>query len=43
VNTQVVDQLARALDDNDLKLLAKQSRHVPAWMHPIIQQIVSNA
>ncbi len=43
VNTQVVDQLARALDDNDLKLLANQSRHVPAWMQPIIQQIVSNA
>ncbi|WP_424930764.1 DUF6088 family protein [Amaricoccus tamworthensis] len=40
VDSQIVDQIARALDDNDRKLLVKQSRHVPAWMHPIVQQIV---
>jgi len=43
VDSQIVDQLARALDDKDRMLLAKQSRHVPAWMHPIEQQIVAHA
>ena len=40
VDSQIVDRLARALNDNDRNLLAKQSRHVPAWMHPVVQQIV---
>lgn len=43
VDSQIVDRLARVLDDNDRKLLAKQSRHVPAWMHPVVQQIVAHA
>jgi len=43
VDSQIVDRLARALNDNDRKLLAKQSRHVPAWMHPVVQQIVAHA
>ncbi|MDV4146490.1 MULTISPECIES: DUF6088 family protein [Shimia] len=41
VDDQVIEELARALDDIDRMLLAKQSRHVPAWMHPIVQQIIS--
>ncbi|MCH2069559.1 MAG: DUF6088 family protein [Shimia sp.] len=42
VDSQIVDRLSRALDDNDLKLLEKQSRHLPAWMHPIVRQIVEH-
>ena len=41
VDSQVIDKLARALDDKNRKLLAKQSKNVPAWMHPVVQQIVS--
>ena len=41
VDSQVIDKLARALDDKNRKLLAKQSKIVPAWMHPVVQQIVS--
>ena len=43
VNDQVINKLADALDDSDRALLSKQSRHVPAWMHPIVQQIVARA
>ena len=43
VNDQIVDQLARALDDKDRMLLSKQSKHVPAWMHPVVQQIIAHA
>lgn len=43
VDGQIVDRLARALDGNDRKLLMKQSRHVPAWMHAVVQQIVAHA
>lgn len=41
VDDQVIGKLARALDDNDRALLAKQSKHVPAWMHPVVQRIVA--
>lgn len=43
VDSQVIGKLAYALDDKNRKLLAKQSKQVPAWMHPVIQQIVSHA
>ena len=43
INDQVIDKLARALDDKDRAQLSRQSRHVPAWMHPIVQQIVAHA
>lgn len=43
VDSQVIGKLARALDDKNQKLLAKQSRQVPAWMRPVVQQIVSRA
>ena len=43
VDSQVIGKLARALDDENRKLLVKQSKHVPAWMHPVVQQIVSRA
>lgn len=43
VNDQVINKLAGALDDSDRALLSKQSRHVPAWMHSIVQQIVAHA
>lgn len=43
VDSQVIGKLARALDDKNRKLLVKQSKHVPAWMHPAVQQIVSRA
>ncbi|QIE48212.1 hypothetical protein G5B38_21650 (plasmid) [Pseudohalocynthiibacter aestuariivivens] len=43
VDDQVIGKLARALDDKDRTLLSKQSKHVPAWMHPVVQQIVAHA
>lgn len=43
VDDQVIGKLARALDDKDRVLLSKQSKHVPAWMHPVVQQIVAHA
>lgn len=43
VDDQVINTLARALDDKDRAQLSKQSKHVPAWMHPIVQQIVAQA
>ena len=43
VDDQVIGTLARSLDDNDRALLSKQSKHVPAWMHPVVQQIVALA
>ena len=43
VDDQVVRKLASVLDDNDLAQLIKQSKHVPAWMQPVVQQIVAQA
>jgi hypothetical protein len=43
VDDQVIGKLARSLDDKDRALLSKQSTHVPAWMHPVVQQIVAHA
>jgi len=43
VDDQVIGKLARSLDDKDRVLLSKQSTHVPAWMHPVVQQIVAHA
>ncbi len=39
----VVRKLARVLDTKDRVRLVKQSKHVPAWMHPIVQQIAAHA
>lgn len=39
VDDQVVSKLARALDGADRAQLLKQIKYVPAWMHPVIQQI----
>ena len=43
VDDQVIGKIARTLDAKDRARLAKQSRHVPAWMHPVVQQIVAYA
>ena len=43
VDDQVIGKLSRALDDNDRTLLAKQSKHVPTWMHPVVRRIVAHA
>lgn len=43
VDDQVIGKLARLLDDKDRALLSKQSKHVSAWMHPVVQKIVSCA
>jgi len=43
VNDMVVRKLAGVLDSKDRAQLVKQSRHVPAWMHPIVQQIAAHA
>lgn len=43
VDEQVIGKLARSLDDKDRVMLSKQSKHVPAWMHPVVQQIVAHA
>ncbi|MDD9727604.1 DUF6088 family protein [Roseovarius sp. SK2] len=43
VDDQVIGKIARTLDAKDRALLAKQSRHVPAWMHPVVEQIVAHA
>ncbi|MDC0116242.1 DUF6088 family protein [Octadecabacter sp.] len=42
VTDQVIDKLAGALSDNDIDLLVKQSRDVPAWMQPVVQQIAGH-
>ena len=42
IDDQVIAKLARLLDDKDRVLLSKQSKHVPAWMHPVVQQIVAH-
>ena len=42
VDDQVINKLgAMHWMTQDRTLLSKQSRHVPAWMHPIVQQIVA--
>ncbi|GFE67254.1 DUF6088 family protein [Litoreibacter roseus] len=41
VDDQVIGKIAHTLDAKDRAQLAKQSRHVPAWMHPVVQQIVA--
>lgn len=43
VDDQVVGMLARALDNSDRAQLLKQSKYVPAWMHPVLQQIADRA
>lgn len=43
VDDQVIGKIARTLDAKDRAQLAKQSRHVPAWMHPVVRQIVAHA
>ncbi|MCY4243315.1 MAG: DUF6088 family protein [Rhodobacter sp.] len=43
VDDQVIGKIARALDASDRAQLAMQSKHVPAWMHPVVQQIVAHA
>ena len=43
IDDQVISKLAGALDRKDRVLLSRQSRHVPAWMHPIVQLIVAHA
>ena len=43
VGNQVIGKIARVLDAKDRVQLAKQSRYVPAWMHPVVQQIVAHA
>ncbi|WP_380058992.1 DUF6088 family protein (plasmid) [Falsihalocynthiibacter sp. SS001] len=43
VDDQVIGKLAHSLDDKDRVLLSKQSKHTPAWMHPVVQQIVAYA
>lgn len=42
VTDSVINKLARTLSDKDRDLLAKQSRDVPAWMQPVIQQITAH-
>lgn len=41
VDAVVVHKLAGSLGTSDRFLLIEQSIHVPAWMHPVIQQIVA--
>jgi len=43
VDDQVIGKLARLLDDKDRAELSRQSKRVPAWMHPVVQQIVAHA
>ena len=43
VDDRVISKIARALDATDRAQLAKQSKHVPSWMHPVIGQIVTHA
>ena len=42
VDDQMIAKLACFLGDKDRALLSKQSRHVPAWMHPVVQQIIAH-
>lgn len=42
VTDSVINKLARTLSDKDRDLLVKQSRDVPAWMQPVIQQITTH-
>lgn len=42
VDDRVIGILARALNPDDRVQLSRQSKHVPAWMHPIVQQIVGH-
>jgi len=38
----VIDKLAGALSNKDRDLLVKQSRDLPAWMQPVVQQIAAH-
>lgn len=42
MDDQVIGKIARTLSARDRAQLAKQSKHVPAWMHPVVQQIVAH-
>lgn len=41
IDDHVVRKLAGALDDKDRAQLLKQSKYVPAWMHPVVHQITA--
>ena len=41
IDDHVVRKLAGALDDKDRAQLVKQSKYVPAWMHPVVHQITA--
>ncbi|MCR8551212.1 DUF6088 family protein [Salipiger sp. P9] len=41
IDDHVIAKLATALDGNERNELLKQSKDVPAWMHPVVQQIVA--
>ena len=43
VDAQVIGKIARTLDDQDRAALLRQSKHVPAWMQPVILQIAAQA
>lgn len=42
MNDQVIGKIARTLNAKDRAQLMKQSKHVPGWMHPVVQQIVAH-
>lgn len=42
MDDQVIGKIAQTLNAKDRAQLAKQSKHVPAWMYPIVQQIVAH-
>lgn len=41
VDSTVIDRLARSLTDDDRAQLRNQSKYVPAWMHPFIDQLAA--
>ncbi len=43
VDDQVIGKIAHVLNAKDRAQLIRQSKHVPAWMHPVVQQIVAHA
>ena len=42
IDDRVIGTLARALDANDRVQLSRQSKQVQAWMHSVVQQIVTH-
>lgn len=43
IDDQVINTLVRALEDEHWVQLSKQSKHVRAWMLPVVQKIVAHA